>query len=307
MPKFNVQKSITINASAGKVFDVISDFHHWPVWSPWLVSEPEAKVDIDEDGQYYEWLGNRVGSGNMKVKQATAPNTIDYDLNFLKPWKSSSKVKFECKAKGNDTEVIWSMDSSLPWFMFWMKKMMIAFIGADYDRGLNMLKEYVEDGKVNSNLDFIGHTQYEGCQYIGIKRETSMDKFGPEMQQDFEKMMAYCEENGLEIFSPPFSIYHKFDMVKNKVNYTGGVPLNNIPDNLPADFIKGEIPATTVYKLRHKGAYKHLGNAWSTMYAMHRNKEIKPIKKIHPFELYMNSPKDVSEEELITDVCFAVK
>ena len=307
MPKVNVQKSITINAPVEKVFKTLSDFHHWQAWSPWLVTEPEAKVKVNEDGKYYEWEGKRVGSGNMSIKQASAPDSIDYDLNFLKPWKSSSKVKFECQSKGKGTEVTWYMDSSLPFYMFWMKKMMIAYIGADYDRGLNMLKDYVEDGNIKSSLDFIGNTTYEGCQYIGIKGDSSMDTFGPEMQKDFEKLMAYCKDKGLEASGYPFSIYHKFDMVKNKVSYTGGVPLENIPDDLPAGFIKSEIPSVQIYKLRHVGAYKHLGNAWSTMYSMHRNKEIKPIKKIHPFELYVNGPNEVSEEKLITDICFAIK
>lgn len=307
MPKFNVKKRITIDAPVEKVFNTIKDFHHWPAWSPWLISEPEAKVTINEDGKYYEWLGDRVGSGNMTVLKETSNSSIDYDLTFLKPWKSSSKVKFECEPKGNSTEVIWSMDSSLPFFMFWMKKMMTAYIGADYERGLNMLKEYVEDGEIKSKLNFIGKTSYKGCQYIGIRRDTSMDNFGPAMKKDFGKLMAYCEEQGLEPSDLAFSIYHKFDMVKNKVSYTGGVPLDNIPANLPSDFIKGQIPATEIYKLRHIGAYKHLGNAWSTMYNMHRNKEIKLAKKIHPFELYVSNPEEVKEKDLMTDICFALK
>ncbi len=307
MPKINVQKTITINAPAEKVFKTLNDFHHWPNWSPWLVTEPEAKVTVNEDGKYYEWVGNRTGSGNMTILNESAPKEINYDLTFLTPWKSTAKVKFECNPKGDSTEVTWFLDTSLPFFMFWMKKMMTAFLGQDYQRGLNMLKEYVEDGEINSNLDFIGNTAYEGCQYIGVKRESTMDTFGPEMKQDFEDLMTYCKDNGLEPSGLAFSIYHKFDMVKERVSYTGGVPLKNIPDNLPAKFMKGSIPATTIYKLRHTGAYKHLGNAWSTMYGMHRAKEIKPIKKIHPFELYVNNPNEVSEKELITDICFAVK
>ena len=45
------------------------------------------------------------------------------------------KVDFYLKSNENSTEVNWTMDSSLPFFMFWMKNQMVEFIGMDYDRG----------------------------------------------------------------------------------------------------------------------------------------------------------------------------
>ena len=65
-----------------------------------------------------------VGSGNMNVTAENAPQSIDYDLTFLKPWKSRAKVRFELERKGDGTKTTWFMESSLPFFMFWMKKMM---------------------------------------------------------------------------------------------------------------------------------------------------------------------------------------
>ena len=307
MPKINVKKSIQINAPVEKVFNTLNDFHNWKAWSPWLITDPEATVTVNDDGKYYEWNGKRTGSGNMTVTNESAPNSVDYDLLFLKPWKSKAKVRFEFAAKDGGTEVSWFMDSSLPFFMFWMKKMMTAFIGMDYERGLNMLKEYIEDGEIKSKLEFLGDEQFPGGQFIGIKRHSTMDTFGPEMAKDFEKLMAYVEENKLEISGYPFSQYHKFDMVKQKVDYTGGVPVNKVPDNLPADFIVGNLPASKVHKVRHIGAYKHLGNAWTTLYTMQRNKEFKSVKNYHPFEMYINSPGEVAEKDLKTDICFAVK
>jgi hypothetical protein len=43
------------------------------------------------------------------------------------------------------------------------------------------------------------------------------------------------------------------------------------------------------------------------MYSLHRNKEIRLVKGIHPFETYGNKPGEVPESELITDIHFAVK
>ena len=40
---------------------------------------------------------------------------------------------------------------------------------------------------------------------------------------------------------------------------------------------------------------------------MQQNKTIKVNKKIHPFETYLNTPEEVSDKELVTEVHFALK
>lgn len=307
MPKMHIERSVHIDSPVERVFQTVSDFHSWSKWSPWLIAEPDARVDVRQDGKYYEWAGKRVGSGNMTVVRESAPGRVDYDLNFLKPWKSSSKVEFHCKAENGGTNVTWTMDSSLPFFMFWMKKSMEAYVGSDYERGLAMLKDYIEKGKVESRLEFRGIEPLNGFQYIGIRTDTTSDQTGPQMEKDFGRLMAYAGEHSPELTGGPFSIYHKWDLVKGKVSYTAGLPVKSVPSDLPQGMIAGSIPDIRVYTLRHIGSYKHLGNAWTTMYSLHRNKEIKLVKGIHPFETYGNKPGEVPDSELITDIHFAVK
>ncbi len=306
MPKMNIRRSIEINAPREKVYKTLNDFHHWSAWSPWLMAEPEAKVDVREDGKYYKWDGNRVGSGEMTLV-GESPNKIDYDLTFLKPWKSKSQVKFLLDENNDQTNVTWTMDSSLPFFMFWMKKSMEAFVGFDYERGLNMLKEYIEKGNINSKLDFKGKSEFPGCKYIGISRTTTIPQVGKAMETDFGKIWEFMGDKHNNIGGSPFSIYHKWDMVKKNVEYTSGVPVKEVPSELPNGFISGSMPNGSIYTIRHIGAYQHLGNAWSTLYSMQRNKELKPVKGRHPFESYANNPGEVDEKDLITDINFFVK
>jgi len=307
MPKTHVARSIVINAPVQKIYSTLNDLNQWQHWSPWLVCEPEAKVVVSEDTKYYDWEGSRIGSGNLKITDEQPFRLIDYDLTFLKPWKSVAKVRFELEPADEGTKVTWIMDSSLPFFLFWMKKSMEAFLGMDFVRGLNMLKEYVEVGEVKSKLEFLGKGHYAGCQYLGIKRDCSVDEVGDKMSADFAKLTDVAGATEDNIAGEPFSIYHKWDLVKRKVSYTAGFPLRSIPDQIPSGMIKGTIPATPTYTLRHVGRYMHLGNAWTTMMMMQRSKEFKPKKGIHPFESYVNNPQEVSETELITDIHFAIK
>lgn len=307
MPKIEVQRSIKINAPSEVVFPALNNFHKWIEWSPWLLMEPDAKVKVADDEQSYEWEGDRLGSGNMRFKTIKENEFIDFDLNFIKPWKSSNTTSFHLNSVEGGTEVTWTMNSSLPFFMFWMKKMMMAFIGSDYERGLSMLKAYVEEGEVHSKLEFLGESNFSSTKWVGINSGCSLEDMPVKMESDFSKLHSFTEENKDLIGGSPFTSYHKWDLVRKQVNYTACIPVKSLPASLPSGFSTGTIPDVKVNKLKHIGAYKHLGNAWSTVQAMIRNKEFKPNKKLSPFEVYHNDPKTTPENELITEIHFPLK
>lgn len=308
MPKMHIIRSKQINAPLDKVYQLISNMNEWKEWSPWLIMNPVAKVAVSDDAKHYSWEGKRVGTGEMKVLKENGKDKVDYDLTFLKPWKSTAKVSMKLDPTPSGTMVHWEMDSSLPWFMFWMKKSMEAFVGSDYDRGLNLLKDYAEDGKIHSQLNFIGEGNYPGCNYISITRSSSMAESAKVMQADFEKLAELAQQNkGLRLHEA-FCQYHKWDFKSKSVKYTAAIPYDNeLPTGLSAEMTSGKLPATKTYTLEHVGPYTHLGNAWSTLYNMHRGKEFKPVKNIHPFETYHNNPADTDPNELITRIHFAVK
>ena len=54
----------------------------------------------------------------MRIASLEAPTRIDYDLTFLKPWKSKSTVAFVLSAAGSNTRVTWRMKGALPVFLF---------------------------------------------------------------------------------------------------------------------------------------------------------------------------------------------
>lgn len=307
MPKMSINRSVMINAPIDKIFSTLNDFNHWQAWSPWLIMDPDTKVTVRDDSKYYEWNGKRTGEGNMTILSEKENESIDYDLMFLKPWKSQAKVSFYFKTVGDAVQVTWTMDSSLPFFLFWMKKQMEAFVGMDYERGLNMLKEYVEKGEIDSKLEFKGTSDFPHTHYVGVKTSCNMDQMGDQMKADFEKLEAYAKENEGETTGQVFSIYHKWDMVKRVAEYSACLGVKSKASNLSGGMFAGEVPATKVNTVRHIGTYDHLGNAWTTLYSMQRGKEFKMAKGIHPFEMYVNDPAEVAPKDLITDINFAVK
>ena len=306
MPKMNVSRTTTIQSDVATVYTRLNDFNHWPKWSPWLIMEPDAKVTIADDTKYYEWKGKRTGEGNMSITNEIENKQIDYDLTFLKPWKSTAKVSFLLKEDGDNTTLTWTMNSSLPFFLFWMKKTMENYIGMDYVRGLNLLKDYIEKGEVESKLEFRGVEKFPGINFVGIKRSCPIIEIGDKMTADFVDLEKYFETEGLEI-TGAYSIYHDWNMKKMTCSYTACFSVVAKPDTLPANMYTASIPETNVHVIRHVGSYTHIGGAWSAQMNMQRGKVFASKKGIDPFEVYHNKPGEVPDKELIADVCFAAK
>ena len=306
MPVFSIRKSIRIAAPTQQVYELVRDFKSWPAWSPWLIAEPGAKMTYTPDGRGYAWDGNITGSGEMEITGGDPPWSIQYRLTFLKPWKSVNQVAFHFSEHDHETLAEWTMEGTLPWFMWWMKGMMSGWIGADYDRGLKMLKDLVETGAVPSKLDFTGIQPAGGFHYIGVKSSTSTTEIGPSMQRDMGKLMAWLEKSGAKPTGAPFAITHKWDPVKEHAEYTIGFPFADATD-APADFVRGEIPSCKAYVVNHTGAYRHLGNAWAAGMMHGRAKKFTAGKKVPLFEIYDNDPTITPEAELVTRVHLPAK
>lgn len=303
MPAFHVEKSVDIKSPPDVVYAFLSDFNNWPAWSPWLIIEPDAKVKVSAGGKQYTWEGKRTGSGEMKIQNENPPLRLDMLVTFFKPWKSTSAVWFELKPTTTGTLVSWCMDSSLPFFFFFMKKIMMAYIGMDYKRGLAMLKDQLETGSVPSALTFQGITNFSGCSYVGFRTSCSIDTMGERMKQDFDKLLNWIKDTDLAN-NIPFSIYHKWDVVKNEVTYTSAFQVKSVPSTIPEGAITGSVPAVKVNSVIHTGSYKHLGNAWSAQYSMQQAKMFKWKKGVDPFEIYLTTFGSTAENEQVTEIQF---
>lgn len=307
--KFNVEKSITIDAPVATVRSYVEDFNRWNDWSPWTICEPGCPVEVsgsvNEPGHSMSWDGEIIGSGRNTIK-TTDNDAIHYDLEFFKPWKSQAKTSFLFENLGHQTKVTWTMDSSMPFFMFFMIKTMRNWIGMDYERGLRMLKEMAEKGKVEAVTTNKGTMDYVGFSYVGIQRSVSFADMSGTMQKDFEKLVDDIVVKGGKSAKHWVCIYSKFDLKNLAVTYIAAVSDEEAKTlELGSDYIKGTIPDSKALEIKHDGSYEFLGNAWS-MGMMYLNKK-KIKQKNFPFEQYWNSPMETRPEDLETSVYFPLK
>jgi uncharacterized protein YndB with AHSA1/START domain len=148
---FSVRRSATMNASAEKIFALISDFRQWGRWSPWETRDPGMKRSYDGaergKGAVYAWDGNKnVGAGRMEILEAATPSKVLIKLDFIKPFEGHNTAEFTMLPQGSGTTVTWVMQGPAPF----MAKLMHVFvnvdrmIGKDFEAGLANLKKQVE-------------------------------------------------------------------------------------------------------------------------------------------------------------------
>ena len=301
MPKFHIERSIDINAPAHQARAVIQDYQQWEIWSPWLCMEPTASLEIEgtaaTPGHAYSWTGDMVGAGRMELAAVDGESDL-MDLTFLKPFKSTAKVRFvTTETDANNCRVTWHMDSGLPIFLFFMVGTMKAMIGMDYERGLKLLKEYVETGAVTSRTEIIGVVNVPATHYTGVSDVSQLPQLSQSMQETFPKLMALAE--GKSTTETCGAIYHSMDIKSQRCEYTAFAPVSESDAT-------GTIPDCRALKVIHTGSYHHLGNAWSTVNSYQRHKKIKLNKRVSPFEFYLNDPEKVEPKDLVTEVYLPV-
>lgn len=308
MPSYHIERTIRIDADREKVLRLIEDYAEWPHWSPWLCMERSAKVDVygtpGKSDHGYNWEGELVGAGGMKFGSVEG-DTLQMDLHFIKPFKSTAGVRFDVKGVGEQTDVTWHMDGKMPFFLFFMINGIKTFVGMDYERGLKMLKEYAETGTVNSKLTIEGIVAAPAMHYLGIRDRCSLDEIGDSMKRTLPAAHELATQNGIEMVGPPAAIYHTADLKNGVFDYSAVVQINEprTIDNASC----GTIPASNAIKVTHVGSYHHVGNGWTAAMAEQRYRKHKIAKSIPSYEVYVSDPCETEEAEIITDIYIPVR
>lgn len=151
MATYEVVRSTLIAADAARIHALLDDLRAWQGWSPWEDLDPDLQRTYSGPesgvGARYAWQGNRkAGQGTMEVT-GSAPDRVDVDLVFMKPFDSASKVSFElAPATADATEVTWRMrgEQKGVWGVLGKVVSMDRLIGKDFERGLARLKVQAE-------------------------------------------------------------------------------------------------------------------------------------------------------------------
>lgn len=142
---------------------------------------------------------------------------------------------------------------------------------------------------------------------IEEKQVASISHLGlvEDMGELIGELTGWVIANGLEIVEPPFVVYYTspMEVPPEKMEYDVGIPFQG--KAISEGRVKIRImPAHHVLTIIHKGPYQEIGSAYG-MIMEHVMKEDHEMIGA-PRESYLNSPEEVPESELLTEIQFPV-
>ncbi len=147
---YQVQREITINASADKIYPNIVNLKSWPQWAVWFMRDPNMAVSFSGPdraiGMQTSWESESQGNGEMEIVSLKHNREIIYHLHFP-DYEMSSTGVIKLTDTDQGTLVTWSDSGDLGMNPVnrYMSLMIDGMIGPDFELGLENLKTVVEN------------------------------------------------------------------------------------------------------------------------------------------------------------------
>ncbi|WP_236980613.1 SRPBCC family protein [Membranihabitans maritimus] len=152
---YEANRSIQINKPVEIVYTYLKHLKNQDNWAKWNRIDPEMEKKYSgEDGtvgfeSYWNSQDKRVGEGKQTISHLVENERVDTLLEFIRPFKSKSDAYLTTeKIDANSTLVTWGFTGRMnpPMNILLLFMNMDKQIGADFEEGLEKLKEILENG-----------------------------------------------------------------------------------------------------------------------------------------------------------------
>lgn len=151
--EYVVERNITIKRTKQEVFDYIKllkNQEYYTVWSKMDTNMHREYLGTDGNvGAIMKWSSNvkNVGIGEQEIITINDSKSIDWELRFLKPLRSTCRAYMLIDTvSANETKVCWGLDGRMGYPMNVMLLLMDMdkMLGKDLQMGLDNLKKVLE-------------------------------------------------------------------------------------------------------------------------------------------------------------------
>jgi hypothetical protein len=148
--RFEVQRSMSIRASADRIFPLINDLRTFNTWNPFDRKDPNIKGTYSGPesgkGAAYAFESSQAGTGRIEIADAAPPSRVTMRLIMTKPLAAENRVQFILQPQGDATRVTWAMDGDVPFVgkLIHLFVDMDRMVGQEFATGLAELKAKAE-------------------------------------------------------------------------------------------------------------------------------------------------------------------
>lgn len=311
---FNVTRTRTINAPAPVVYNHVNDYKNWEAWSPWIEKNPSTKLILPDQtkgvGGSYSWE-DEDGFGKMTTIDTEENVSITQEMQFEDFPPSTINWNFESNEDGS-TDVTWTMKGDNLPFGF---KAYTAFtgsmeeqVGPDFTRGLELLDSVVVADMKKYSITVDGITQHSGGYYLYNTASCKISEIDSKMMEMMPKLMAYAEENNINIAGAPFTNYLKWDEDNNATIFSSCIPTTEKIISTKSDILTGQLEPFKAVKTTLRGNYDNLPEAWDKAMEYIPQYGLEFADDGPMLETYVtDSSKEPNPANWVTEIYIAVK
>ncbi len=307
-----VEVTTSIDAHAPVVFALINDFHRVSLWSPWLETDPNARVvysgPVRGVGAAMTWDGAIIGSGTQVIKESRPFDFIETAVN---PGESGEyRSWFELGSHAGTTTVTWSYEADQGYNVVarYFSLLLSGVVQRDYELGLSRLKDLAE---TLPNADFsdieIEHIIVDAVDiaFLSTTSAPEPSAMSDAMGAAYFEILNFIDEHELQEAGAPLSVTRSFS--GSELMFDAGIPVRGLNAATPrsdASVRIGQTFAGTVIRVRHTGPYRTLGQTHQKIAAYLAALDIK--RAGDAWESYVSDPTKVPEAELVTYIYYPI-
>lgn len=306
-----VERTVMIEAPPAVVFPYVSEFEKQNAWGPWLEADSAAMTSIEgqdgTEGAVSRWEGNdQVGKGSQTLTRVAPDSVVESHLVFEEPRAGEADAYFHLKPVEKGTEVTWGLFTEFGFFErpFMLVMDFDAMLGAEYEKGLNNLKQLVES---NKSKEYNGYkvevVDWEGRNFMGKKATLKFDEMQDYFATTYGDVGQKLGAAGAQMEGMPVGLYYSWDEENQQTELAAAMGYSGEVD-IPEGLEKFEVPAGKALMIEFYGDYEGLGDAHEAMdaYIKEHNIEVKsPV-----MEEYVTDPGTAPEnpEKWLTKVYY---
>jgi uncharacterized protein YndB with AHSA1/START domain len=145
-----VERDVLVNAPPEEVFQHINSLQAFSEWSPWGDYDPEMQVVYSGPetgvGNTMEWTSDHrnVGTGRQEITDVIENEAVRTSLAF--DGMGNAEAWWLLSPEDGGTRVTWGLNSDMGMNPIgrWIGLTLDGLVGADYERGLERLRQTVE-------------------------------------------------------------------------------------------------------------------------------------------------------------------
>lgn len=147
--RFEVERSILVDATPDRVFNHVVDPREWQRWTVWSQRDPGMQVTYAGppfgQGARWSWVSESEGSGSMTFTRVVPNERLGYELSFA-DFGMKSEGEILLVPAGSATRVTWTNrgDVGKNPLKRYLAAAMDRMVGPDFEAGLANLKRLVE-------------------------------------------------------------------------------------------------------------------------------------------------------------------